>query len=315
MVNNMFQNYSYECSIVLKEAERICLSLGYHYVGTEHLLLALLKKNVEIKQLLNGYGVTYNGFKKVLLKCIKGDCDDEVIIYTPMLKSALLLATDEVNKYSNEEVSCYHLLWSILENDNSLAVKVLQKMNVDTFGLCNNVYSKIHKSSNKENLEIYELGVSMVDKEYSKCIVNREKEILKVMATLLKKEKPNPLLVGKAGVGKTAIVEELARRIKNKEVPEELYDLEIISVEVSSLVAGTKYRGEFEERMQKVLRELTNTNNIVLFIDEIHSLVGAGGAEGAIKASDILKPYLARGNIRVIGATTKKIWKLLWKEW
>ena len=146
-------------------------------------------------------------------------------------------------------------------------------------------------------------------------VVGREKELDMMIETLLRKKKNNPLLIGKAGVGKTALVEELVRRIKKGEVPEELLKKEIVLLEMGSLVAGTKYRGEFEERLTKLIREIIEQENIILFIDEIHAMVNAGGAEGAINASDILKPYLARGELKCIGATTtEEYYKFIEKD-
>ena len=161
------------------------------------------------------------------------------------------------------------------------------------------------KEKSKKNLEILKIGIPLKDNiSKEKTLIGREKEISFLIETLLRKQKNNPLLIGPAGTGKTAIVEELERMIINKEVPKELENKEIIMLEMGSLVAGTKYRGEFEERLNKIIKEVQEDKNIILFIDEIHSMVSAGGAEGAISAGDILKPYLARGNIKVIGATT-----------
>ena len=150
-------------------------------------------------------------------------------------------------------------------------------------------------------------GVILNDKvDMSESIYNRDEEINKIIMTLSRKKKCNHLLIGKAGVGKSAIIEELARRINNKKVPKSLFNKKIINLELGSLISGTKYRGEFEERLNKIIKEVLNNGNTIIFIDEIHSLVSAGGAEGAINASDILKPYLSRGDLKCIGATTIK---------
>ena len=160
------------------------------------------------------------------------------------------------------------------------------------------------KKSNKK-LEILSIGRNLMDiTDMKELVIGRDKEISLIIETLIRKNKNNPLLVGDAGVGKTAIVEELVRRIKKKEVPTMLQTKKIVMLEMGSLVAGTKYRGEFEEKLTKIIRELENNQDIILFIDEIHTIVNAGGAEGAINASDILKPYLARGKVKIIGATT-----------
>ena len=169
------------------------------------------------------------------------------------------------------------------------------------------LYKELKNSSIKHinKLVIYEIGQNLNKSvNLDEKVVAREKELDLIIETLLRKNKNNPLLVGKAGTGKTAIIEELARRIEKKQVTDELINKKIIMLEMSSLVAGTKYRGEFEERLNKIIEEVVNEKDIILFIDEIHTLVNAGGAEGAIDASNILKPYLARGQIKCIGATT-----------
>ena len=176
-------------------------------------------------------------------------------------------------------------------------------MNIDLEKLYDEVKDNVKKNNKK--LEIFNIGKNLMDiTNMDEQVIGRDKEISLIIETLIRKNKNNPLLVGDAGVGKTAIVEELVRRIKKCEVPKILQDKKIVMLEMGSLVAGTKYRGEFEEKLTKLIRELENNPEIILFIDEIHTIVNAGGAEGAINASDILKPYLARGKIKVIGATT-----------
>ena len=194
------------------------------------------------------------------------------------------------------------LLESLLEEGEGIAIRILISMGLDIDKLYDEIKLKDKKSNQK--LEIYNIGKEMSKDLSDNFVVGREKEIDLITETLLRKNKNNPLLIGDAGVGKSAIVEELARRIKKGDVPNALKNKKIISIEMSSLVAGTKYRGEFEEKLNKIIKEVENNPEIILFIDEIHTLSNAGGAEGAINASDILKPYLARGKIKVIGATT-----------
>ena len=301
----MFNNYNYECSIILKEAEKICLQSSHSFVGSEHLLIALLKKSKDIKKIFNNYGIYRNNIEEALTNYYKVKKPRKSMpIYTPMLKSILLSVSLEAEK-NDTLITPMHLLWGILESENSLGTIILKKMNIPLKKLTKEIAQNIpHRQKNNNDLEIYKIGKTLKNNKTNNCVVKREKELTKIMETLLKKEKSNPLLVGKAGCGKTAIVEELARLIDRKEVPEELLGIEIINLEMSSLLAGTKYRGEFEEKVQKIIKELTENKNIILFIDEIHSMVNAGGSEGAISASDILKPYLARGDIRIIGATT-----------
>ena len=202
----------------------------------------------------------------------------------------------------NSFVTPFMLLESLLEEGEGIAIRILISMGLDIDKLYDEIKQKDKKSNQK--LEIYNIGKEMSKDLSEDIIVGREKEIDLITETLLRKNKNNPLLIGDAGVGKSAIVEELARRIKKGNVPNSLKNKKIISIEMSSLVAGTKYRGEFEEKLNKIIKEVENNPEIILFIDEIHTLSNAGGAEGAINASDILKPYLARGKIKVIGATT-----------
>ena len=176
-------------------------------------------------------------------------------------------------------------------------------MNINLDSMYDELNEREHKTNQK--LEILNIGKDLSDViDPDDILVGRDKELNLIIETLIRKNKNNPLLVGDAGVGKTAIVEELVRRINLKEVPKSLQNKRIIMLEMGSLVAGTKYRGEFEEKLTKVIKELESNSNIILFIDEIHTMVNAGGAEGAINASDILKPYLARGKVKIIGATT-----------
>jgi len=191
----------------------------------------------------------------------------------------------------------------MLEEGEGIAIRLLIGMGIDI----DKVYEELNsdtKISNKK-LEIFETGILLNKNiDFNENVIGRDKEINLIIETLLRKKKNNPILIGDAGVGKTAIVEELVRRIERKEVPENLYNTKIVSLEMGALVSGTKYRGEFEEKLTKIIKELENDNNIILFIDEIHSMVNAGGAEGAITAGDIFKPALARGKIKCIGATT-----------
>ena len=202
----------------------------------------------------------------------------------------------------NSYITPLMLLESLLEEGEGIAIRILISMGLDIDKLYDEIKLKDKKSNQK--LEIYNIGKEMSKDLSDNFVVGREKEIDLITETLLRKNKNNPLLIGDAGVGKSAIVEELARRIKKGDVPNALKNKKIISIEMSSLVAGTKYRGEFEEKLNKIIKEVENNPEIILFIDEIHTLSNAGGAEGAINASDILKPYLARGKIKVIGATT-----------
>ena len=198
-----------------------------------------------------------------------------------------------------------HLLLAMLEEGEGIAIRIMMSMDLDLDELYDDLKIKKGQKKERNNLEIYKIGVVLNDIiNMEESVIGRERELELMIETLLRKKKNNPLLIGRAGVGKTSLVEELVRRIKLGMVPEELQEKEIVMLEMGALVAGTKYRGEFEERLTKLIKEIINNKNIILFIDEIHSMVNAGGAEGAINASDILKPYLARGELKCIGATT-----------
>lgn len=296
----MYNNYNLETSRIFKDAEKIMISLNHGYVGTEHLFLSMLKNSEEIRNLLEKYQIEYDGFLEELLLVVNSEtCKKVACIYTPLLKKVIKNAEMHAK---NSYITPLMLLESLLEEGEGIAIRILISMGLDIDKLYDEIKQKDKKSNQK--LEIYNIGKEMSKDLSDNFVVGREKEIDLITETLLRKNKNNPLLIGDAGVGKSAIVEELARRIKKGDVPNALKNKKIISIEMSSLVAGTKYRGEFEEKLNKIIKEVENNPEIILFIDEIHTLSNAGGAEGAINASDILKPYLARGKIKVIGATT-----------
>ena len=278
---------------ILKIAEKEMLDCHHPYVGTEHLLLSLLKNN-NISNICYKFKLTYSSFKEELLKIIgRATKKSEVILYTPLLK---LVIDKAYNKAYDEhkDMDEFYLLSALLSEQDGIALRIVDNMGVDIDALT--------KEINKPSL-IYELGVSLNDKKFDNVYL-REKEINEIMQILLRKNKNNPILIGHAGVGKTAVVEELAKRIKSGKVPDMLKNYEIILINTSTLIAGTKYRGEFESRVNNLIKEVKKCKNIILFIDEIHTIVKTGASDGSIDAANILKPYLARGEIKVIGATT-----------
>ena len=299
----MFDKYSFTISKIFKYAEEEMKVLHHPYVGSEHLLLSLLKNSGEIKDIASKYNLTYDNFKKELMLVVGSSSKaSSYVLYTPLLKRVINLAMEDA-KERKEELNSKHLFLALLEEGEGIAIRLLYGMNINL----DSMYDELNEREDKSNqkLEILNIGKDLSDViNPDDILVGRDKELNLIIETLIRKNKNNPLLVGDAGVGKTAIVEELVRRINLKEVPKSLQNKRIIMLEMGSLVAGTKYRGEFEEKLTKVIRELENNPNIILFIDEIHTMVNAGGAEGAINASDILKPYLARGKVKIIGATT-----------
>lgn len=278
---------------ILEIAEQEMLDCHHPYVGTEHLLLALLKNN-NIREICIKYNLTYKNFKKELIKVIGMASKESVnILYTPLLKIVIENASKKANK-EQKELDEFYLLSSLLNEQDGIALQIVSNMGVDTESLTNEI--------NKPSL-IYQLGISLNEKESDRVYL-RDKEINEVMEILLRKNKNNPLLIGHAGVGKTAIAYELAHMIKEGNVPDKLKNKEIVLINTSTLIAGTKYRGEFELRVNNLIKEVMKCKNIILFIDEIHTIVKTGASDGSIDAANILKPYLARGDIKIIGATT-----------
>lgn len=292
-----------ESQKIIVNAKKEMYELKHPYVGSEHLLLSILHSDLDITRRLNNFGITYNGFKDELIKIIgMGSKSNTWFLFTPLLRRIINNAT-YYSKDNSRMVTPYNLFVSILEEGDGVANRILVNMGINIDKLSEEFLSNDYRSSS--SLILDELAINMnnnVDK-YDP-VIDRDKEIDRVIQILLRKNKNNPLLIGEAGVGKTAIVEEFSRRIVNGLVPYKLRNMTIYSISMSILVAGTKYRGEFEEKINKLLKEVVDNPNIILFIDEVHTLMGAGGAEGAIDASNIVKPFLARGDIKVIGATT-----------
>lgn len=300
----MFNNFGMHLTNIFKRAEQERYELKQPYVGTEHLLLSILALDKDSAKFFQEYNLTYELFKKELLIVVgTSNIQSEINLYTPMLKRVVSNAEVLAKENNNGKVLVKHLLLSLFEEGEGIAIRLLIGLGLDIDTLYENL-NNVEKGKDKK-LEIYETGIILNDVvDDNEVVVGRDKEIDLIIETLLRKKKNNPILIGDAGVGKTAIVEELVRRIKRKEVPDNLYNFKVVMLEMGSLVSGTKYRGEFEEKLTKIIKELEQNRDIILFIDEIHAMVNAGGAEGAITAGDIFKPALARGKIKCIGATT-----------
>lgn len=287
--------FNKDVCMILKSAEGEMLNLRHPYVGTEHLLLALLKRD-RVKKICYKFNLTYTGFRDELVRLIgQASKKSEVILYTPLLK---LVIDNAYNKSYDEhkEMDELYLLSSLFGESDGIALRVAYNMGVDTDALV--------KELDKPKI-LSTIGVCLTDKEIDKIYL-RDKELDEVMEILLRKGKNNPLLVGDPGVGKTAIAYELARRIKCGNVPDRLKGKEVYLVSTSSLVSGTKYRGEFEERVNGLINEVIRNGNIILFIDEIHTIMKTGSSEAGVDGANILKPYLARNDLKIIGATTKR---------
>lgn len=308
----MFSKYDEEAKKVLVNMQKEMVSLKHPYIGSEHLLLSLLKYgNKDIVNKFKDAGVTYDVFRNELIKVVGiGKSNNDFYLYTPLLRSILESANIDSSDKGKKQVDTSDLFLALFEEGEGVAIRILLGMDVDVDSLYDDFY--VSKKTKNVKLSVETFGIDL----NKKCsngeidpVVGRDREISRLLEILSRRTKNNPLLLGDAGVGKTAIVEELARRLETSNVPSKLIGKRIISVSMASLVAGTKYRGEFEERLEKIIRELEDNDDVILFIDEIHTLVGAGGAEGAIDASNILKPALARGKIKVIGATTTSEYK------
>ena len=312
----MYNSFTEEAKNILNSAKLEMLELKHPYIGSEHLLLAILKDNNDISNKLFDYGLTYEKFKKEIIDIVGiGKKKSECFLYTPLLKRIMENAVYDSRENNNGNVTISHLFSSLLEEGEGIAIRILIGMNIDIDDLYHDFNTSIHKFQkykNNKKLLIDELGIDLTKKASEGLldpVIGRDDEIKRTIEILCRRKKNNPILIGEAGVGKTAIVEELSRLISIGDVPSILKNKRIISLDMATMVAGTKYRGEFEERVNKILNELEKNNDIILFIDEIHTLVGAGGAEGAIDASNIFKPALARNKMRCIGATTTKEYK------
>ena len=309
----MFNNFKEDARKVLMNAKVEMQDLKHPYVGSEHLLLSILKSKNEVSNRLKDYNLTYDIFKDEIIKLIGiGKRKSTTLLYTPLLKRVMESAMIDSRENNNGNVTISHLFAALLEEGEGVAIRVMLGLDIDLDELYDEFSTKIIKLKKNEKLEIEQIGVDLtkmaLNNEIDK-VVGRDLEIRKILEILSRKKKNNPILIGDAGVGKTAIVEELARLISIGEVPMNLKNKRIINVDMASAVAGTKYRGEFEDRINKMLKELEENDDIILFIDEIHTIVGAGGAEGAIDASNIFKPALARNKMRLIGATTTEEYK------
>ena len=309
----MFTNFTEEARKVLVLAKKEMSDLKHPYIGSEHLLLGILKGNNDVSERLKDYNLDYKKFRQEIINILGiGTKENELFLYTPLLKRVIENSIIDSREFNSGNVTINGLFASLLEEGEGVALRILLELKIDLDELYSEFnYNLISKKKKKnKKLILDELGENLVEKAKElDPVVGRDNELKRILEILSRRTKNNPILIGDAGVGKTAIVEELSRMIANKEVPFSLRNKKIISIDMASTVAGTKYRGEFEERLKKIIKEVEEDDDIILFIDEIHTLVGAGGAEGAIDASNILKPALARNKLRCIGATTLEEYK------
>lgn len=305
----MFGNFTEEARKILMGAKKEMHELKHPYVGSEHLLLSILKGENSVSKKLKEYKLDYPMLKDEIINIIGiGNKESDCFLYTPLLKRILENAVIDSKDNNDGEVTIEHLFSGLLEEGEGVAIRIMLGMNIDIDSLYDEFsYKLVNKKKKNKKLIIEEMGIDLTEKAANgqlDPVIGRDEEIKRTIEILCRRTKNNPILIGEAGVGKTAIAEELSTKIVNGDVPLSLRGKKVISLDMASLVAGTKYRGEFEERLNKILKEIEENDDIILFIDEIHTLVGAGGAEGAIDASNIFKPALARGKLRCIGATT-----------
>ena len=314
----MMQRFTDGAQRALAIAQEKAKEFGHDYVGTEHLLLGLLEeKNSVAAKALHKLGLQDKEAEKAVLDAVgRGSNHGDTLYMTPRTKRVLELAVDSANRMQHSYVGSEHILLGILSDGGGVAVAVLQAFGIRAEDIVKEIQAMVGREGGSSsesagsNSDLGEIADYAVDlNEAAKQgkidpVIGRDNEINRVIQILSRRTKNNPVLIGEPGVGKTAIAEGLAQRIVNQNVPEILRNKRIISLSLSSMVAGAKYRGEFEERLKKVIDEVQSHDDMIVFIDELHTLIGAGASEGAMDAANILKPALARGSFQVIGATT-----------
>ena len=323
----MPENYTEKAKIAIEKAEEWAENLLCGYIGSEHILLGLMSvTDCVASKILESHSVN----KDIIIRKINEFVTEQKnvygkIKYTPKAEEIIAEAKFEAERLDEKNIGTEHLLIAILNNSTSIGAKILNSMDISAQKIIEEIYYILgigesssdakgmnSKSNESEEKEGETPNLDKFSRDFTKAayeskfdpIFGREYEMERIIQILSRRTKNNPCLVGEPGVGKTAIVEGLAQKIIIGDVPNTIKNKRLVSLDISSMVAGSKYRGEFEERIKKVISEVRKKSNIILFIDEIHTIIGAGGAEGAIDAANILKPYLARGELQIIGATT-----------
>ncbi len=314
----MFGRFTERSQRVLALAQEEAVRLGHNNIGTEHILLGLiLERDGIAAKALQSLNVNLEVVQTEVENLIGHENEKPInISYTPRAKKVIELSIDEAKRLGHSYIGTEHILLGLIREGEGVAARVLNNLGVNLNKARQQVMqllgngevvsqNQIDANHNTPTLDSLGRDLTLIAKEGGlDPVIGREKEIERVIQVLSRRTKNNPVLIGEPGVGKTAVAEGLALKIVSNEIPETLREKRVISLDMGTLVAGTKYRGEFEERLKKVMDEIRNAGNIILFIDELHTLIGAGGAEGAIDASNILKPALARGELQAIGATT-----------
>ncbi|ERI10988.1 ATP-dependent protease ATP-binding subunit ClpC [Aneurinibacillus aneurinilyticus] len=317
----MFGRFTERAQKVLALAQEEAVRLGHKNIGTEHILLGLIREGDGIAaKALQALGLGLDKIQGEVESLIgRGGEQPSNINYTPRAKKVIELSMDEARKLGHTYVGTEHILLGLIREGEGVAARVLNNLGVSlnkarqqvlqllgsSEAMSSHQQSSSNAAVNTPTLDSLARDLTAVARDGSlDPVIGRSKEIERVIQVLSRRTKNNPVLIGEPGVGKTAVVEGLAQRIINNEIPETLRNKRVMTLDMGTVVAGTKYRGEFEDRLKKIMDEIRQAGNIILFIDELHTLIGAGGAEGAIDASNILKPSLARGELQCIGATT-----------
>ena len=321
----MMYQFTNRAQKALELANEIAIELGHNYIGTEHLLYGLVKEGTGVaSRVLTQQGVTPEDIVQKIEELIgrNENANIEEIGFTPRTKGVIENAFIESRKNGSQYIGTEHLLYGIMREGDSVAVRIMMDLGVNSQILYNHLINGVKEEtinskdsgsktkklgSYNQTQTLNQYGVDLTKKAIEgklDPVIGRKDEIERVIQILSRRMKNNPCLIGEPGVGKTAVVEGLAEKIIAEDVPEMLKNKRVVSIDISSMVAGAKYRGDFEERIKKCLEEVRKVGDVILFIDEIHTIVGAGSAEGAVDAANILKPLLARGEVQVIGATT-----------
>ena len=317
----MFNRFTQRAQKVLQLAQEEAIRMKHESIGTEHILLGLIREGGGIAaKALEAIDVSFETIEQGVEKLVGAGTKEvgPIVHYTPRAKKVIELSVDESRKLGHSYIGTEHILLALIREGEGVAARVLNNVGVSLNKARQQVLQLLGSNDNSSvggqngtasaatpTLDSLARDLTVIAREGSlDPVIGRSKEITRVIEVLARRTKNNPVLIGEPGVGKTAIAEGLALQIVNNEVPEILRDKRVMSLDMGTVVAGTKYRGEFEDRMKKVMEEIRQAGNIILFIDELHTLIGAGGAEGAIDASNILKPSLARGELQCIGATT-----------
>ncbi|HEV2858990.1 MAG TPA: Clp protease N-terminal domain-containing protein, partial [Solirubrobacterales bacterium] len=321
----MFERFTERARQVVVLAQEEARTLKHNYIGTEHILLGLLREEEGLAaRVLESLDITVERVRSQVVRIVGSgeEVTSGQIPFTPRAKKVLELALREALSLGHNYIGTEHILLGLVRENEGVAARILLDFDADSDKIRNEVIRMLSgpggrrqggggggasgegKKSSKLLDQFGRNLTRLAEEGKLDPVIGRETEIERIMQILSRRTKNNPVLLGEPGVGKTAVVEGLAARITNGEVPELLRNKQIYTLDLAALVAGSKYRGEFEERLKKVMKEITQRGDIILFIDELHNLVGAGAAEGAIDAASILKPALARGELQTIGATT-----------